>query len=43
MRSRGTALNLNERVRHKRIVVASEGHIYDCLNRSLVMPWKRIG
>jgi hypothetical protein len=30
------------RVRNKTIKPLSDGHIYDCLNMSLVPPWKRI-
>lgn len=30
------------RVRNKRVALASEGHIYDVLNMSLVPPWKRV-
>ena len=31
------------RVRSKTIKPLSEGHIYDGLNMSLVMPWRRYG
>ena len=30
------------RVRSKTIKPESEGHIYDVLNMSLVMPWRRM-